>query len=165
MQYVSVPKLEDEQNEDLEQYFALNQLVPQKYIGYNGEEASRNLIWNEKEGWTVFTTKNNLIFELIKEKQQSIIYTGKTPISTLAISDDMTHLAVAHGSPDNQQRSNIILFRIENNEFRLTHTLSFHDRGVSRIEFSKTGEHLVSVGTHEDKIIAVWNTAEGSVVC
>lgn len=31
-------------------------LEPTFIIGYNGEEASNNLIWNEKEGWILFTT-------------------------------------------------------------------------------------------------------------
>lgn len=43
-------------------------LDPKFVIGYNGEEASNNLIWNETEGWMLYSTKKKVIYESLKEK-------------------------------------------------------------------------------------------------
>jgi hypothetical protein len=45
-------------------------------MGYNGEEASNNLIWNESEGFILFSTKKKVIFENLNQKEQFVVYEG-----------------------------------------------------------------------------------------
>lgn len=164
MSYVSEaneePLLEYPHNESLDAKFVM---------GYNGEEANRNLFWNEQEGWVLYTTKDKLVQERLQTKEQTVIYTGASHISTLAVSDDKSMLALGHGTSNTPESAQIIVFTIDPNGLINEETrLSFHETGVAQLAFSNDNTQLISteVSTkgHGQQMIAVWNLEEGSLI-
>ncbi len=53
-------------------------LDPKFVVGYNGEEVGNNLIWNEKEGWMLFSTRRKVIYESLKDKTHVVVYEGNS---------------------------------------------------------------------------------------
>lgn len=140
-------------------------LEAEHIIGYNGEEAVKNLFWNETEGWNLFTTKNKLIIEHLSTKTHTIVYTGKSNISTFALSEDKKLLAVGHGSPNTCESAQIILFTVSSQGvIDEINRLSCHAKGISLLAFSHNSKQLVSVGTEDEPLIVVWDVEQGSVV-
>ena len=106
------------------------------FVGYNGENAHENLIWNVAAGWFAYSVNNKVVIETLGGKEQRVLQHGHdSEISTLALSPDGTFLASASGGPRPQGFANIVLWDVAK-EFTLAHDLVFHDKGVQCLAFS-----------------------------
>ena len=97
---------------DLEPVPFENNITPIYIMGYNGEEAHSNIIWNQSEGYTLWTTRDKVVMEHLQNKSQRVVYSGLSMISCMAVSPDFSTLAVGHGHPNTKDSAQIILFSV-----------------------------------------------------
>ena len=129
-------------------------LEPRSIIGYNGEESSHNIVWNQAEGCLFFSTKQKIVREDLQTKEQKICFETKAHISCFAVDQNYRRLAIAHGTPNTEEFAEIVVMDIQEEEE--TMFLQFHDKGVQGLQFSNDGSQLVSVGRYDERLLAVW---------
>ena len=121
-----------------------------------------NLHWAPEEGWFVYTSGKNLIKTDLRAGNTQVCLEGvQKDLYCLAVSPNCKLVAGASRSPQDFN-SSILLWDLETST--LIRKLSFHEKGVEALEFSKCGGYLISAGISEEPVLVVWEVVTGKVI-
>ena len=132
-------------------------MQPAVVTGYDGFGGVHdNIVWNQAEGWMVYTLHNKVIFENVKSREQTVLCESASQLSTIVLSADKRMLAVAEGR-SNSKTGNSLIYLYDTQDRKLIQRYTFHQRGVQSLAFSNNGQHLISLGVQGENNLAIWD--------
>ena len=131
----------------------LEQKIINGYDGFGG--VHDNLVRNVAGGLTIFTLNNKLIVENTKTREQIVYSDASSQLSCMAVSDDFKLVAVGEGCQSGSGNARIFIYNLDTRQ--KIGTVNFHQKGVQTLAFSHDKKYLISCGTKDDAIVALWD--------